>query len=398
LRRAGQLLSTLGALCATQCWLELDGLSGGAVDDASSDGSGATAGASGAAGNSGTGAAGGASGGGAEDASDDAGCSPGAECGLCSETCEGGSCTPREVASGEMLPFRPFRLAVAGDALFYIDVGADALFRVDGSGGPTKLTDASDAQSIASNGKQLFWGSPAFGIRRCTLPACADAFTFVDSVDSGDPYQLAADATHVYWITGPGLANGEVKRAEIVAQTVQSVASAQDVPAGIALGATHAFWTLLGTGSGNGAIMWASKAGGAPEPLVPGQESPTAIAATDSHLYWTSVAVPGKVFRCDLASSCASPEELSVAGPSPIRAPGSIAVDASRFYFTNDGDATVMSCNVAGCSQNPSSVPEVVAGSQRAPRGLVASSRCLFWSEGPNFPDGASRILALAKP
>ena len=71
------------------------------------------------------------------------------------------------------------------------------------------------------------------------------------------------------------------------------VASDQDGPAFIAVGATEVYWT----NSGDGRIMRASKANREAGVVVGGQDQPSGIAVDGDALYWVNKVGPNRLMR-----------------------------------------------------------------------------------------------------
>jgi hypothetical protein len=85
--------------------------------------------------------------------------------------------------------------------------------------------------------------------------------------------------------------------------------------------------------------------------------------------------------------SCRAPEVLAILQNKPH----GVAVNTTRFFWTNEGDNTVMSCPTAGCSPAPS----VVATKQSSPTEIVRASDdfYVYWlrstgTVGACIPDG----------
>jgi len=308
----------------------------------------------------------------------------------------GGGCEPVVVATDAASGGESLWILTAGPTdLHYLT--ATGIQHVDADAVNESIHDVTGATVIASSSTRLVWFVPDDGLYRCSRPRCDDASQMLGHTESGNVIQILTDGNEAYWLTGPALSNGQIMRCTIDNCQLQVMASGQNKPAAIAHDATHVYWTNFGTGAPNtdGSIARVSKnAPGTAGGFVSNLTAPYAIGLSSSHLYWTKGASDGGVVRCELASNCASTEDLTPSSPQPINAPRSIVVEPTRFFWTNDADSTVMSCVTTGCPDNPNGVPEVLASGQLTPHAVVAGDTCLFWIDDT----GGGRVMALPKP
>jgi hypothetical protein len=132
------------------------------------------------------------------------------------------------------------------------------------------------------------------------------------------PYQIAADATHVYW-TNRG--DGTVARHELAAPGTNTIATGQNGPGGIAVDATHVYWANQG-----GTIVKMEKGGGTPVELASGQSVAESVAVDETHVYWTA---PGDGTVMRVAKSGGTPLALAKEQASPW----DLAVDDTHVYW-----------------------------------------------------------------
>jgi hypothetical protein len=156
---------------------------------------------------------------------------------------------------------------------------------------------------------------------------------------------LAVDATHVYWTNTSTLTDGTVMRIPKDGSGVaETFAANQDHPDGIAVDAMAVYWTNDGTKTAadqdgnfndvNGALMKRAKDGQAsPAMLFPAAEPTKLIAVDDTNVFWfergTGPSSSSRMMRANKDGSAAA--ELS-----PVGGEGAadVALDAENVYWT----------------------------------------------------------------
>ena len=361
MRRAALLVAAAAALGVPACILDLDGLTGGAPGGAGAGGDGA--GGDGAGGNGG-------GGGGACVA-----------CALCEGTCDGADCTRIADTPDAVVAFR---VAAAAGAVYTSDPQADAILRLVPGQPAVSLPVAVKPHAIAATSAHIFFSTENSGMYRCDLPDCAQLAQLSPSPDAV-ARQIVADETHLWWVKGPDLSSGKVLRCTINDCVLQEIQANLNRPHGIAMDAEHVFWTEHGNeGANAGVIYRAEKSGAGLTAYLSGLNGPSGIALTPTHVYFTLGLYEGKIYRCARgAVDCGPAEEVTppaVPVATPVRSPFSIAVAGERVYWTNDGDATVMSCPTVGCATNPGGFPDLLAAAQSTPSGVIAPGGCVLWA------------------
>ena len=134
-------------------------------------------------------------------------------------------------------------------------------------------------------------------------------------------------------------------------------------PNGIAVDATHVYWTDLITG-----VMRLPLAGGTPELLAPA-DSPEAIALDPAHVYWTA---KNSVGRIDLGGGTAT----SLLSTTLKTGAWALAIDGSTLYWADQILGTIQVIPVGG---GPSTT---VAKGLSAPDGVVVDATDVYWAEG----------------
>ncbi|MBI2391065.1 MAG: hypothetical protein HYV09_15845 [Deltaproteobacteria bacterium] len=193
--------------------------------------------------------------------------------------------------------------------------------------------------SIAVAGGRLFWTDlkervVASAPLLTSPPPAGPAAPFdchahlVHARTAGRPVGLAVDASHVFWTdSDPGV----VASAPIAGGAVSELYKGGDKTTGIAVDATHVYWSEWGSGR----IAKVPKSGGAAVVLASDQKGARAIALDSSHVYFTHPPTGS------IRSVAKSGGAVRVHGTGQ-KHPYSVAVDASSIYWANvDGD-TVM--------------------------------------------------------
>lgn len=205
------------------------------------------------------------------------------------------------------------------------------------------------------------------------------------------PSGMAIDRTHLYWAD---FGAGSIAELSLGGGSAVELATGQAQPSKLAVDATSLYWTNYAMGMpGAGSVMTVSLGGGTPMMLASGQTAPGMIRVDARGVYWINGgSAPnfddGAVMALPLGSS--SP----VAIASNQRQPLGLALDVVNLYWTNSGDGTVMSAPIGGGSAT------VLASGQPRPSGLALDGDHLYWTnlDGTvvKMPLGGGPVTTLA--
>jgi sugar lactone lactonase YvrE len=147
---------------------------------------------------------------------------------------------------------------------------------------------------------------------------------------------IAVDASGVYWVNS---GSGEVlKTSKSGGGAPVTLASGQKSPVDVAVDGAFVYWTSTAGGT---VAKVALDGSGEAVVIAEGQKQPEGIAVDGAFVYWTNID-DASVVKVD--KNGGAPVVLaSFAGPGITIAPWSVAVDASRVFFTTNGLGTVES-------------------------------------------------------
>ncbi|WP_437284620.1 hypothetical protein [Sorangium sp. So ce406] len=343
------------------CYIDLDGLSGGAED-----GSGASSGT-------------GTTGTGSPAPGDPEGCAP-------------GDCSVQCVVAGPEAAGTPAAIAAVGPHVVWTSRAADRVRRLDPATDAVEdLVPFTPRPGLLAAAEGLvvwvaddgLWWCPADG-----CPAGATSLLAFGPADAEAVRGLATDGRHVYWTRDEesGTA-GELLRcpvAEGCGAAPELLAPSQSHPRGVAVApgdAGDVVWVQHGEGAAFGKVLRLDKT--ATSPVMATQiavllDYPDRVALGAGEVVWTWVdpaGAAGGVSRCDLAASCAAESLAPQTEPArPLHEPAAIAVDGADAYWVNRGGGTLMRCPTAGCP----GYPEVLAEGLTRPSAVAVQGACVY--------------------
>ncbi|WP_437675836.1 hypothetical protein [Sorangium sp. So ce131] len=229
------------------------------------------------------------------------------------------------------------------------------------------------------------------GLWWCPVDGCAAGATSLLALEPGEAEAvrgLATDGRHVYWTrdeqSGTAGALLRCPVAEGCGAAPELLAPSQSHPRGVAVtpgDAGDVVWIQHGTGADFGQVFHLDKgasAGVAPTPVAVLLDYPDQVALGDAEVVWTWAdpgGTAGGVSRCDLAASCAVEDLAPQTEPArPLREPEALAIDGADVYWANRGGGTIMRCPTAGCP----GYPEVLAEGLTSPAAVAVQGACVY--------------------
>jgi hypothetical protein len=236
------------------------------------------------------------------------------------------------------------------------DAGADAGAVPDDGGDARPGPDTADSDA---GSEQVCSGTRVEG--RCLVTLAAGEI---------HPYNLAVNATHLYWTTTFTAGFGKVMRVALAGGEPEELATGEN-PHTIVLDDTSVYWTDFVPATG--AIMKMPLAGGPPILIVGKQENPHGLAVDHSFVYWTNFD-GGQIRKAG--------KDPPTGGTSPFvdlafgRSPNNLIVDDTFAYWTESVTAgAIMKVRLAGDAG-----ATVIAQDQDNPYGVALDTSNIYWT------------------
>ena len=183
----------------------------------------------------------------------------------------------------------PLDVATASGDVFWSDLAG--VHRVNGIGMNRLDLTADPAPAIAVAAAQVWYLSPDPAAVKKVSDAGGDPEVVVAAGDGVQaPRDLAVDVTHVVWISGPsapGAGDAAIMAAALDGSDPAPLAADLDEPWRLAIDDTHAYWIDRGAGA-DGSVWRVARGGGDPEPLAIDQALPSGLALDGASVYWTN--------------------------------------------------------------------------------------------------------------
>jgi len=180
--------------------------------------------------------------------------------------------------------------------------------------------------------------------------------------NSSNAWSITLDASHVYWTTLSS--TGGVFRTVLAGGTVETIATAQDMPHGLGVSGSTVYW-----GHSDGVRK---KTSGVPKTtnLVTGTPYVGSVALDGTHVYFSSSTNPGSVSKVLQAGG-------SVATlASGLNQPNGVALDDSAVYFSVYGTGEVQKIGKDGFGS------QLLASGYGGPIDIDISGEYAFFTNG----------------
>jgi hypothetical protein len=192
--------------------------------------------------------------------------------------------------------------------------------------------------------------------------------------DQPAPAGLAVDATHVYWTNSaegsarPGA--GAVMKVAKSGGAATTLAGSLLEPRGIAADDTHVFFATWA----DGAIRRVEKQGGSVQVIAADQKNPRTVALDGTHVYWGNFGAGDTTIRKAPRAGGASVLLADAAG-SPVE----LVVDGERVYWLSYGTRAVYSVSKSGGAPVMLAPGAPGAGAAAGSHGLAHDADHVYW-------------------
>jgi hypothetical protein len=314
----------------------------------------------------------------------------GADVDGCVQDCQGGACAagrcqPVTLVTGQP---NPAGLVVGATDLFWSysvaqTGGVARANKVDG-GGVAKIASVLTSGPLALASDEVIaikTDTTLIGIPNATTADAASGTSLVTTPGFQAITTVATDGTYGFFV-----GNSTYSVAGVYAFALDASSASLTAPFSTVTG------TALTTGNGfayffdgNTTIGRTTGTGG-DTTVVTGVTGVSGLAFTMASsgplIAWTSTSAGTvTIAPADKTSSLPAPMASAQAGPSGI------ALDASRAYWANQNDGTIVYCDLANCQ------PQIVASNQALPSAIAVDATTIYW-----LNVSTAAILKIAKP
>ncbi len=222
-------------------------------------------------------------------------------------------------------------------------------------------------QGLGLDLDHIYWAGTSQTISSANLDG-SDPQTLVSGQNG--PIGVAVDASHLYWTNQN---DGSIWAANRDGTSPHVISSAGLAGWDIAVGGDHLYWTVLG----RGAIWEANLDGSDPHVIVTGQAAPVGIAVNSGNIYWSTTgdnsAGAGAIWQANLDGS--SPHAIVTGQFEPF----GVAVNSGNLFWTAAHGSATGAGEIWQASLDGSSPHAIVTG-QDAPFGVAADGSHVYWT------------------
>ena len=269
-------------------------------------------------------------------------------CGACGHDCQGGACTASACQPLQLTTIgsTPYGIAVDSTNVYWIARDGSVYSVPIGGGTQTLLGSVgTKGQGIAVQGSSLYATDYASGVWSLSTIPSSPVKIASGGASAGLTSAIVADTNNVYFST-EGSSTSEVAQAPIGGGATVPLDSAIAYPMltisppfNVAVDATYVYWADAGTTDNGGSVQRVLIGGGTVETIATGQAYPWSLVVYSGSVYWTNLGTAantyndGSVMKLTIGSS---PTALV----SNVRSPTMLAADASGVYFAMLGSGT----------------------------------------------------------
>lgn len=305
-------------------------------------------------------------------------------CGACNHSCLGGACV-----GGQCQPIllaanqgSPYGIAVDEAHVYWTNLRAKTVVKIAKNGDPKTRLQVSggegDPRFLALDDTNVYWTE--WGRGRVVTAAKSGGAQRVLVSDQAQPWEIAADATHVYFGSST---DGTVKRVTKDGTSLETIATGADAGA-IAVDDENVYWTERQGGTAGTVRRWSKR-----EPLgrfvvlATNQSRPSGIAVDREAIFWTTFNGGTINMLAKSAAPLSPPTELARGQYTAL----GIALDSDWIYFASRSGHTV-----SRVSRRGGQVVNLPVGHTRGPIRVVVDARALYWTGSES-----SGVFKLAK-